>query len=277
MKGPGELLESFLPMRLLDRLHGAHGDRPSAVTLDAAMVFIDVSRFTAFVERLARQGQSGLEEIPRLLSLSYGRCADEIMARGGEVLRFSGNSILAYWPADDRGLRDAVQHAADCAGAICRDHGGKESTAAGDEGIGLHVGIGAGRLWVAAVGGNPVWNLVAAGPAVAQAAAAQARARMGEYQLSDAAKDALRDGLAAGLAGEPARPPRAPPPAFWLRDFLPPQLTAILFPPGVAAAPSETATHRRRQRRRRRAGPARRDGRDPAGLGALRPRHWARA
>ena len=95
-----DLLESFLPLKLLGRIHGASGDRPAAVEFAAAVLFVDVSRYTALVEQLARRGQAGLEKISRLLSLSYGRCADQICDRGGEVLYFEGDFLVAYWAAD---------------------------------------------------------------------------------------------------------------------------------------------------------------------------------
>ena len=52
----------------------------------AAVMFIDVSRYTAFVEQFARRGQGGLERIPALLGRSYARCVERICDNGGEVL-----------------------------------------------------------------------------------------------------------------------------------------------------------------------------------------------
>src|SRR6267142_6832087 len=77
VKETGRLLESFLPLELLSKLYGPRGDRPAAVEFPAAVLFVDVSRYTALVEQLARRGQAGLEKIPRLLSLSYGRCTEQ--------------------------------------------------------------------------------------------------------------------------------------------------------------------------------------------------------
>ena len=104
MQGRYHLLESFLPIGLLARIYGAARVRPSAVQFPAAVIFVDVSRYTALVEQLARRGQEGLEQIPRLLSLSYTRCADCVSNHRGEVLCFAGDSLLAYWPADHEKL-----------------------------------------------------------------------------------------------------------------------------------------------------------------------------
>ncbi|MEL7132358.1 MAG: hypothetical protein AAGK77_08095, partial [Pseudomonadota bacterium] len=94
------ILASFLPLRLLGRLYPEYGARPTVAKLSGATLFMDVSRYTALVEQLARRGQTGLEEIPRLLNLAYSHSVNEIMRNGGEVLRFSGDSFLAYWPAE---------------------------------------------------------------------------------------------------------------------------------------------------------------------------------
>ena len=222
-----DLLESFLPLKLLTRVHVA-GDRPVAVTFPAAVLFVDVSRYTALVEQLARRGQGGLERISRLLSLSYGRCADQICDRGGEVLYFEGDSLVAYWAAEDDDLGNAVRAAAECAEAICRDIGDastNETTPA------LHVGVGAGGLWAAVLGGKPVWNLVAGGDALIQAATSQSLARPREYVLSDAAAQALAQVRARSSGEVPEKRPELPPtgpPLDWLASFLPLQIHEAL-------------------------------------------------
>ena len=225
-----DLLESFLPLKLLGRIHGASGDRPAAVEFAAAVLFVDVSRYTALVEQLARRGQGGLEKISELLSLSYGRCADQICDRGGEVLYFEGDSLVAYWAADGDDLGNAVRAAAACAEAICGDNIGDASTSETDPA--LHVGVGAGRLWAAALGGQPVWNLVAGGDALIQAATSQALARPREYVLSDAAAQALAHVRVRSSGDVLEKHPELPstrPPLDWLTSFLPPQLREALL------------------------------------------------
>src|SRR4051794_12629732 len=184
MQGRYGLLESFLPVGLLARLHGTAGVRPAAIQLPAAVIFIDVSRYTALVEQLARRGQEGLEQIPRLLSLSYTRCAECISKHGGEVLCFAGDSLLAYWPADREKLGSAVRSAISCAEMICRTSDAGEAGILKEISPALHVGIGAGHLWAAALGGQPDWNFLAGGQAITEAAAAQSIARSWCYEVS---------------------------------------------------------------------------------------------
>jgi len=221
----GRALADFLPLRLLGRLHRQNGRRPAAVEFAAAVLFVDVSRYTALVEQSARRGQEGLEQIPRILSLSYARCVDHVLDNGGEVLSFIGDTVQAYWPSDDRGLAAAVRAAKACAEAICRD-----AASASKLDPALHVGVGAGRFWAVAAGGLPVWNLIAGGEAVVQAAAAQSLARSWEYMLSDAAARVLAHGDVAEQERDPTsfEVVAEPPPRDWLIAFLPPPLQSVL-------------------------------------------------
>ena len=49
VKGTGRLLESFLPLELLAKLHGPRGELPATAEFTAAVLFVDVSRYTAVV------------------------------------------------------------------------------------------------------------------------------------------------------------------------------------------------------------------------------------
>lgn len=253
MNARHSLLEDFLPLKLLRRIHGSEGRRPTAVQFPAAVMFIDVSRYTALVEQLARRGREGLEDLPRLLSLSYGRCSEYVADRGGEVLYFAGDSLLAYWAARPDQLGSAVRCAVESAEMICRNGHNRGQGSVSEISPALHIGIGAGRLWAAALGDQPVWNLIAGGEAVTQAAAAQAVARSWGYEMSADAKQAL--------ASDPAPEDRSfrrgielpseMPSVDWLAAFLPAQVRELLLssnrrpPPihGLLAADTETTPH----------------------------------
>lgn len=224
-------LEGFLPLDLLARLHGDHGERPSAVEFPAAVIFVDVSRYTALVEQLARRGQEGLVQIPRLLSQSYSRCAELVADRNGEVLYFAGDSLLAYWAADDIGLGCAVKRAAECAEAICNESRQRTDFNSIDIAPTLHIGVGAGQLWAAAVGGQPVWNLIAGGDAVIQAATSQALAHRWQFVLSENAAKAISQEEKADQHMPGAVSPGHKLEPAWLIEFLPIQLQEVLRTP----------------------------------------------
>ncbi|MGO7956466.1 AAA family ATPase [Rhizobium leguminosarum] len=228
MEEIAQTLEGFLPLDLLRRIHGARGERPASVEFSAAVIFVDVSRYTALVEQLARRGKEGLAQIPQLLSHSYARCAEIICGQGGEVLYFAGDSLLAYWDADKTGLSSAVKTAAECARAICEESRVGVISESTPERPTLHIGVGAGQLWVAAVGGDPVWNLVAAGDAVRQAARSHSLAHGWEFVLSREASIALAGENLAGTGTAEGIPCVQSLDPEWLIGFLPMPLQEIL-------------------------------------------------
>lgn len=204
---------------------------PAAVTFDAAVIFVDVSRYTAFVEHFARRGRGGLEQIPELLGGSYGRCFEIIYEHDGEVVFIVGDAILAYW-AGETELSVAVRKATACAEAICSQEAARQDSSFEDAAPGLHVGVGAGLVWAGALGGRPYWSLLVGGNAVAQAARAQGRAHRWSYEISPEARQALRETTrTARTASRDARetPSLAP---DWLTDFLAPVLRERLWPVG---------------------------------------------
>ena len=234
MDETGQLLGSFLPTQLLGRLYGALGELPTEVEFRAAVLLVDISRFTALVEQLARRGHAGLEEVPRLLSSSYARCAEHVGARGGEVAYFAGDSLLAYWAADAKSLGDAIRTAVECVKAICQDHLERAGVTLDDDEPALHFGVGAGRLWAGALGGEPIWNLVIGGEAVIESAKALMRARSWEYVVSENAMRALGDNPVLNVdKNDPVSAPLPRPPFLWLAKFLTPQLQEVFQTAGL--------------------------------------------
>jgi class 3 adenylate cyclase len=241
MKARNLILEDLLPVKLLARLHRSENRRPAAIQFAAAVMFIDVSRYTALVEQLARRGQEGLEDLPRLLSLSYGRCAEHIDDLGGEVLYFAGDSLLAYWPSDADDLGCAVRSAVACAEMICQGGSDVKHRIASEIYPALHLGIGAGRLWSAALGEHPTRNLIAGGEAFTQAAASQAVARSWGYVLSAEATQILAREVTTATNVFSRRHFETCsdiPSVDWMTQFLPMQVREILLsadskPPAV--------------------------------------------
>ncbi len=228
MKRSDHFLQEFLPLNVLSRICDSGGERPASVTFPAAVIFVDVSRYTALVEQNAHRGRAGLETISRHISASYSRCAAEVDGRGGEVLYFTGDALLAYWAGDVVGIRKAIRLAEDCARAICAGPGKDvNAQSRNDDDPAFHVGVGVGCLWAAALGRQPNWYLVAGGDAVIQAVKSQALASRGQYVLSAEARAALEsaEDRISPLSGSPPSIPRRD----WLIGFMPPLLRELLF------------------------------------------------
>src|SRR5215218_5782473 len=105
MPTPLDTFASYVPAAVA-RHHSVGApapDQPSRRPLLAALLFADISGFTALTERLAQRGPAGVEELSRLLNTSFGQILDTIEAHGGDVVKFAGDALLAIWPVEDAG------------------------------------------------------------------------------------------------------------------------------------------------------------------------------
>ena len=76
---------------------------------------IDITGFTALTERLAKRGPGGAETLASMLDESFGDVIERIYARGGDVVSFPGDAIIAVWTRAADDLSSAVASAATCA------------------------------------------------------------------------------------------------------------------------------------------------------------------
>lgn len=68
--------------------------------LSGTILFADVAGFTALTERLSARGQKGVEEMVEEIINPYLKSLLEVLGRfGGDLLKFAGDAILAYFPA----------------------------------------------------------------------------------------------------------------------------------------------------------------------------------
>lgn len=185
-----ETLGSYVPLLIRRRLavNPAPLTAPALESFPAAVLLADISGFTALAERLAQHGESGSEELSRLLNIFFGQLINIISAHGGDVLKFAGDAMLAAWPAEEESialqgaaLQQAVRRAAQCALAI------QAQSLTEVEGLrlSLRVGIGVGELLAAQLGGErDRWELVPAGDPLVQMSTAKRQAQPGEVILS---------------------------------------------------------------------------------------------
>jgi class 3 adenylate cyclase len=180
MATSGESLASFLPVRLLARtareFRGPHEERSSG-----AILFADIVGFTQLTARYAERGEAGLERLSGILDQAFSAYAESVAATGGEVVFFAGDALLSHWPAENAAeLYRAVQAAHESArGMLAREF---------EERPELHIGIGAGALWTARVGGfEERWEFLLGGDAVREAALAGTRAGPREMRMGERA------------------------------------------------------------------------------------------
>jgi predicted ATPase/class 3 adenylate cyclase len=182
-------LASYVPGLIIHRL----ADNPTPITapisehFPAAVLFADISGFTALTEHLAQQGPAGAEVLTRELNTYFGRLIDLITLHSGDVIKFAGDALTAVWPvtiaSDLDALPLAAQQAATCALAIqaaLQDYQTRDAHR-----LALRMGLGAGNITLMHVGGvYGRWELVITGAPLSQASQAEAHAQPSEVIVS---------------------------------------------------------------------------------------------
>lgn len=209
----------------------------SARQIPAAVLFADISGFTALTAKLAQRGPDGSEELTGLLNLYFTHMIALLKRFGGQVIRFSGDALIALFPSDGAAataaaMTKATMRAIYAATAMQTATANFQNlpTSVGEAALALKIGIGAGKVFAANVGGVAGhWEYVIAGDPVAQMTDAEEHAQPGMVMLSPTAAAVL-----------PAQTERAVGmPVHWSREYqlahdLPPP-HALLDPPSPPA------------------------------------------
>src|ERR671927_330492 len=97
------LLASYVPKLIQKRVaqNSLPIDSPLARDFQAAVLFADISGFTALTERLAEKGKAGAEILARILNDYFGQLIDLVYDYGGDVVKFGGDAITVVWPVGE--------------------------------------------------------------------------------------------------------------------------------------------------------------------------------
>jgi class 3 adenylate cyclase/tetratricopeptide (TPR) repeat protein len=193
---------SYVPALIIRRVATSSGPITEPITenFDTAVLFADISGFTALTEKLAARGAVGMEELSKVISDYFGCLAEVIIAHGGDIVKFAGDAMLALWPASaEESLAVATRRAAQCALAVqaaLRDFARSASAR-----LELKVAIGAGSAICMHVGGVfGRWELLIAGQPFLQAGRAGYHAKPGDVVIAREALALLNEtGVGAPL------------------------------------------------------------------------------
>jgi class 3 adenylate cyclase len=90
---------NFVPARLALR-HATGGGEPQAAEIECvqgAVAFADIIGYTALTESYASRGPEGIEKLSRLLHDFFARLESIVVACGGDIMGYSGDSALVLW------------------------------------------------------------------------------------------------------------------------------------------------------------------------------------
>src|SRR5581483_1262870 len=111
--------------------------------VDASLVFVDISGFTALSEKLARKGRVGAEELTGTLSACFGGLLAVAYEAGGSLLKFGGDALLLLFDGQGHASRA-------CASALrmreTMARVGRVTTSAGNVRLRMSVGVHSGAL-----------------------------------------------------------------------------------------------------------------------------------
>ncbi|HKE12772.1 MAG TPA: adenylate/guanylate cyclase domain-containing protein [Myxococcota bacterium] len=178
------------------------GDELSGAEREVTILFADIRRFTRLSEGMkARRVVGLLNDVFQLLS-------DCILARGGTIDKFIGDSVMAYFGAPgaqpDHALR-AVSAAEDIVRAVAERNlqlPGKDPE--GESGVLIDVGIGihSGPVVVGNIGSDRRTDFTAIGDAVNVAHRLEKLARPREILVSEAVQRRVRGAFRLRFEGE---------------------------------------------------------------------------
>lgn len=158
---------NILQSRILD--DPAPPNKPFVEQHRAAVLFVDISGFTALTEEFAARGPSGAEDISAVLNDFYSQWIEIIKKYGGDIVKFAGDGLLIIWQYDD--LEKAALLAAQTAVEASRK---LKNFRAHDRSLSTRIALAAGQIELAGLGGVfNRWEIVITGDAIDQISMAQ--------------------------------------------------------------------------------------------------------
>jgi class 3 adenylate cyclase/tetratricopeptide (TPR) repeat protein len=178
-------LKAYVPRLVIDWLRNT----PDAMhrEVEATLVFVDISGFTALTERLARKGKVGAEIMRDTLDGVFTALLDEAYDWGAGLLKWGGDALLLMFEGPQHPER-AVRAAWEMQRTI--DRVGRIHQGGGTVILRMSVGIGTGTFHFF-MAGSVHRELLIAGPAMSETLVMEG--------IADAGEIGLMPGLAAML------------------------------------------------------------------------------
>jgi len=176
---------------------------PVISCFDAVVAFVDASGFTALTEKLAQTPHGG-ELIGACLNDFFGPLIEIVIARGGDILKFSGDALTVVWcveaspksapnPDSKRHLSHdaAIRAALRCCLEVQSEIESFSSTPLEGVKLTVHTGVAFGSLKLLQLGGlMNRWEFCTVGHPHAEAASAEGLAKSGQTVLAPSIQQA---------------------------------------------------------------------------------------
>jgi len=176
-------LQPYLPRPTLEWVASEPGRRHRSV--DGAVVFVDISGFTALSEKLAKLGRVGAEEMADAISTCFGELLAVAYEGDGSLLKFGGDALLLLFTGGEA-ADDAARATRAAVGMRTRLRTvGKLETPGGRVNLRMSVGAHSGTFDLFLVGESHK-ELIVTGPAATEVVAMEGTAEAGQIVISPA-------------------------------------------------------------------------------------------
>lgn len=180
-EGPASLLP-YVPRVVAEWLESTPGRRHRS--MEATLLFADISGFTALTERLARLGTVGAEQMSDTLDCTFGELLSVARSDHADLLKWGGDAVVLLFRGEHHAVRAA--RAAHRMRATLRDLVRRRALPVRVD-LRMSIGIHSGTIDLFLVG-DPTSHreLLVAGPAASEVVRMEALANAGQVGLSAA-------------------------------------------------------------------------------------------
>ena len=201
-----ETMSTYVPATILQELcvDPTPPSKPKKETLSGAILFIDVSGFTALNERLAKLGPAGPEQVSTHLNRYFGQLIDAVHRHGGDVLKFAGDALICLFGSvgSTEPLQTLVLRAVQCACEVQHSDLKEYDSQQGFR-LTLHIGVGCGDVhWLHLGGVEQHYEHVVMGDPLLQLETAVEQSKTGEVVVSKVAYDLICGHVSAAQRGK---------------------------------------------------------------------------
>ncbi len=155
--------------------------------LDGALLFSDVSGFTAMSERLSTLGREGAEQVTEIINRYFSAMLTIIFAHGGDVFKFGGDALLVFFPDSGApGSLAALQASWHMQAAMTEF--AEVKTSLGTFPLRMKIGLNAGSIYTARLGTAASRQFLVTGKVVNATAQAESLSTAGQILCSSAVR-----------------------------------------------------------------------------------------
>ena len=178
-------LEPYLPR--LTVAWARHHPEERFRELEATLVSVDLSGFTALSERLAAKGRAGSEELILVISGVFEGLIGIAQRRGGDILKFRGDALLLLFEGaghEERACRASVEM------QWFIEHAGSTMSSVGPVSLRMSTGVYTGTVHAFLVEATHR-ELMVTGPATTETFKLEDASQAGEVLVSESTAEAL--------------------------------------------------------------------------------------